>query len=461
MTRKLKRRTVLRHAIAGTGAFIILPAARSAFSYQANEKVAYAAVGIGNRGSYLAQTLARIGGRPVVLCDADRTKVAPLVQKFGDVRVYQDLRKMFDECEKDIDAVVVATPDHVHAVASAMAIRRGKHVYCEKPIAHDVREARTLRLLAAEHKVATQMGNQGMASDSFRRTLEAIEDGAIGVIREAHVWFVGGGTGPRQLPTDTPPVPPDLDWNAWLGPAAERPYHPQYVYGWGGWYDFGTGMLGGGGSHSLNLTFKALQLRQLWDGPASPDKHIRVESTIPEKAPHGFPRWQFLRYHIPARGTLPPAVIYWYNASEEELRRQGIWAKLEAIAGRDLEWKDGSWTPRSGTLLVGEKGVVHTNAHNSVCQLLPVEKFPNQAGLPRRYPHTPGHEYEFIAACRAQARCFSDFDHAGPVIELLLLGNVAGLCDEPLVFDPVEGRVVNNPEADTLLRPPYRQGWAL
>jgi len=461
MKGKIGRRSFLRNSAVTCGSMLVLSSGRTAFSYQANEKVAYAVVGVGSRGSYLAQTFARIGGQPIALCDANEGKIAPLVSKFPSVRVYRDMRKLFDEREKELDAVAVATADHAHAVASAMALRRGKHVYCEKPIAHDVREARTLRLLAAEAKVATQMGNQGMATDSFRRTLEAIEDGAIGVIREAHVWFVLGGSGPRQLPTDTPPVPPELDWDAWLGPAAYRPYHPQYVFGWGGWWDFGTGALGGAGSHGMNLTFKALRLRQLWDGPASPEKRIRIESTIPEKAPHGFPRWQHVRYHIPARGNMPPAIIYWYNAPREQLERQGVWSKLEEIAGRDLVWKDGSWTPESGSLLVGEKGVVHTNGHNSVCQLLPLEKFPDQSGPPKRYPHSPGHEREFILACKGEARCFSEFDHSGPVIELLLAGNVAGRFDEPLEFDPVECRIVNNAEADALLRPPYRQGWAL
>ncbi len=461
MVRKMNRRTLLRISALNGGCLLVVPSARSVFSYQAHEKLAFAVVGVGSRGTSLAQTFARIGGRLTAICDADQAKMAPLMRKFPGVHAYQDMRRMFDAREREIDAVVVATSDHAHAVASAMGIRRGKHVYCEKPMAHDVREARMLRLLAAEHKVATQMGNQGMATNSFRRTLEAIEDGVIGTIREAHVWFVGGGSGPRRVPTDTPPVPAELNWDAWLGPAAYRPYHPQYVYGWGGWWDFGTGWLGGGGSHSLHLSFKALGLRKLWEGPPGIDRRIRVESVIPEKAPHGFPRWQFVRYYIPARGNRPPAVIYWYNAEEHELRRQGIWAKLQEIAGRDLEWKDGSWTPRSGTLVVGDKGVVHTNAHNSSCQILPLEKFPSQTDPPQRYPETPGHEHEFIAACRGQTRCLSEFHHSGPVIELLLAGNVAGRFDEPLEFDPVECRITNNAEADAMLRPPYREGWSL
>jgi len=454
------RRGFLRRVSAAT-ACLILPSSRTAFSYESNEKVCYAAVGLGKRGSYLAPTFARIGGELAVLCDANQERIGPFAQKFPKASVYRDFRHMFDECEKSIDAVVVATPDHTHAVISAAAIRRGKHVYCEKPIAHDVREARVLRELAAQKKVATQMGNQGMATDSFRRTLEQLEDGVIGHIREAHVWFVFGGSGPRQPPQDTPPVPSGLDWDAWLGPAAERPYHPQYVSGWGGWWDFGTGCLGGGGSHSLHLTFKALGLRQLWNPPHNSEKRIRVESEIPEKAPHGFPRWQFVRFYIPARGDQPPATIYWYNADEAELHRRGVWKKLEDIAGRDLEWKDNSWTPRSGTLIVGEKGVVHTNAHNSVCQILPADKFPQQAGRPKRYPHVAGHEYEWLNACRGQGSCLSQFDHSGPVIELLLVANVAGRFDEPIEFDPVECRIIGNAEADALLRPPYRTGWSL
>jgi len=461
MSRSLNRRSFLSGATAGIAACWILQSSRSAFSYEANEKVGFAAVGLGNRGSYLAPTFARIGGELIALCDANQSRIAPFAQKFPKATVYRDFRKMLDECEKRIDAVVVATPDHTHAVISAAAMHRGKHVYCEKPIAHDVREARVLRELAAQTKVATQMGNQGMATDSFRRTLEQIEDGVIGHIREAHVWYVFGGGGPRQLPKDTPPVPAELDWDAWLGPAAERPYHPDYVSGWGGWWDFGTGCLGGGGSHSLNLTFKALALRELWNPASGVGKRIRIESEIPEKAPNGFPRWQFVRFHIPPRDGRPAATIYWYNANEDELQRQGVWKKLEDIAGRDLEWKDNSWTPRSGTLLVGEKGVVHTNAHNSVCQILPLDKFPNQSGPPKRYPHVAGHEYEWLDACRGRVASLSNFDHSGPVIELLLAANVAGRFDEPIEFDPVECRIVSSAEADALLRPDYRAGWSL
>ncbi len=461
MIAKRTRRAVLKGlAVAGAG-WWILPRSASAFTYEVNEQLAIAAVGLGSRGKWLAESFPRLRERVVAVCDSNRSRIDEVKKQLGDAEVFQDYRKMLDALDQRLDALVVATPDHTHAIISAAGIRRNKHVYCEKPIAHNVREARELRLLAAQMGVATQMGNQGMATDSFRGTLEFIEDGGLGEIREAHVWFVFGGSGPRTLPTDRPPIPPELDWDVWLGPAAERPYHPEYVFGWFGWWDFGTGCLGGGGSHSLNLSFKALRLRTLWDGPGAPSGIIKIVSQIPERADHGFPRWQVVQFHIPPRGNMPPAVIHWYNGSEEELKRQGIWQKLEEIVGGDLEWKDGSWTPRSGTLLVGSKGVVHTNAHNSVCRVLPADKFEGAVKPPRRLPHVAGHQQEWIAACKGRGVPISNFDHSGPVIELLLAANVAGRFDEALEFDPAACRIVNSAEADALLRPPYRSGWSL
>jgi hypothetical protein len=304
------------------------------------------------------------------------------------------------------------------------------------------------------------MGNQGMATDSFRRTLELIQDGAVGEIREAHVWYVFGGSGPRERPTETPPVPAEIDWEVWLGPAPFRPYHPSYLTGWGAWRDFSTACLGGGGSHSINLTFKALNLVALWDGGDAPGT-IRVEAETSERCPENFPRWEIVRFDIPARGPLPPARIHWYNAAEPELVRQGVWAKLEQIAGRPLEWKDNSWTPRSGSLLVGSKGVVHTNAHNSVCALLPEKDFPNTGGPPQRLPRSGSHEREWQQACKGQATPISNFDHSGPAMELLLLGNIATLVGRPIEFDPAALKIVGDDEADRALHPPRREGWPL
>jgi len=321
--------------------------------------------------------------------------------------------------------------------------------------------------------VATQMGNQGMAANSFRRTLELIQDGAVGEIREVHVWFVSAGSGPLQRPKETPPVPDYVDWDLWLGPAPFRPFHPSYLKpgyaakpgdvtleGCTRWRDFSTGCLGGGGSHSINLAFKALDLRTLWDGGQAKGA-IRVEGEFSEPCPENFPRWQSVRFDIPARGSLPAARIHWHNAADEILQQRGIWERLEKIAGRPLEWKDGSWTPRSGTLLVGSKGVVHTNAHNSSCALLPEKNFPKAGGPPQRLPRVGNHLEEWLQACKGGPTPMSNFDHSGPVMELLLLGNVASLVGQPFEFDPVACKIVNHAEADRALRPPPRKGWSL
>lgn len=459
MSCQTNRRGFLKSAALPAAGWMILGSARSARSYQANEKLNVAVVGIGKRGRWHVSVVPRVGQNLVALCDANHQFASDVFKKHTAVPKYRDFRKMLDEMDRQIDALVIATPDHTHAVIAARAMKRGKHVYVEKPIAHDVDEARTLRRIANEQKVASQQGNQGMATDSFRRTLELVREGAIGEIREAHVWYVFGGSGPRQRPEGTPPVPDDLNWDCFLGPAPFRPYHPSYVAGWGAWREYGTGCFGGGGSHSINMAFKGLNLGVLWEGEGKGP--IRVETEIPQPCPENFPQWQVSRFDIPARGSRPPAQIHWYNAPEQELKRQGIWDRLEKIAGRSLEWKDGSWTPRSGTLLVGTKGVVHTNAHNSVCALLPETDFPNAGGPPHSFPSVAGHQQEWVAACKGGPEPLSSFNHSAPAIELMLLGNIASLVGEPLEFDPLAGKIANNGEANRALRPEHREGWAL
>ena len=456
-TRQTRRRFLRSASLAGI-ACTILPRSSSAYGYTANEKLNVAVIGLGSRGTYLFNTFLRLENL-VAICDANRNRLTEALKRQPAMRHYQDYRKLLDELQRQLDAVVIATPEHTHAIISTAAMKRGKHVFCEKPIAHDVLEARTLRQVAAQCKVATQMGNQGMATDSFRRTLELVLDGAVGEIREVHVWFVFGGSGPMQRPKDTPAVPDYIDWDLWLGPAPYRPFHPSYLSGWGAWRELGTGCLGGGGSHSINMAFKALRLGELWESKES-EVRIRVETETSGPCPENFPHWQIVRYDIPARGPLPPARINWYNAAEEELKRQGIWQRLEKIAGRSLEWQD-SWTPRSGSLLVGSKGIVHTNAHNSICELLPKGDFPNAGGPPQKLPRAGSHERDWLSACRGGAAAMSNFGHAGPAMELLMLGNIASLVGKPFQYDPLAGRIADNAEADRALRCAYREGWTL
>jgi len=475
MKSPLSRRAFL--ASSSCTGLLILRNSSSARSYQANQKLNVALVGAGVRGMHFVGAIPRIGENLVTVCEVNRNRVTEPLKKLPEVRKYQDFRKMLDEMDRQIDAVVVATPVHTHAVIAAAAMKRGKHVYVEKPIAHDVAEARHLREIARQQKVATQMGNQGMATDSFRRALELIQEGAVGEIREGYVLFGSGGTGPLERPKERPPVPEHLDWDLWLGPAPFRPYHPCYLTpdfpmaltphdlalrGWNRWRDFGAGALGGAGSHSINLAFKALNVGALWEGATK--GMIRVETEISERCPENFPRWQIVRFDLPARGSLPSARIHWYNTWEPEIERQGIGKRLEKTAGQPLKWErrgSWSWSPNSYSLLVGSKGMVHTNFHNSVCVLLPERDFPKAGGPPQRLPRSGSHEREWAQACKGGPTPLSNFDHSGPVMELLLLGNIAALVDKPLEFDPVAMKIVNDAQADGLLKRRYRQGWSL
>jgi len=476
MITHVNRRRFLAGVAVGGAGLIILPHAASARSYRANEKLNIALVGVGSRGKHFLRAIPHIGENLVALCDVNQQKTDGPSKDLPGTRKFRDFRKMFDAMEREIDAVVVATPVHTHAVIANAAMRLGKHVYVEKPVSHDVAEARAMRDLARRQNVATQMGNQGMATDSFRRTLELIQDGAIGEIREAHVLFESGGTGPMERPQEKPPVPETLDWDLWIGPAPMRPYHPGYLnpdfpgaggrdfrpelIGWNRWRNFGGGALGGAGAHSINLAFKALNLQALWDDEG-PRRTIRVETEISERCSDNFPLCQIVHYEIPAHGSRPAAAIHWCNAWHAEIERRGILKRLEEKAGQKLAWESGSWSPHSFLLIEGSKGIALTNFHNSVCKLLPEEDFPDAGGPPQRLPRSGSHEREWVAACKGGPRPMSNFDHSGPVVELLLLGNVAALVDGPLEFDPVACRLLGNEEADRMLLRTYRDGWSL
>jgi len=474
MSYRINRRVFLKTATYGATGWWILEHSRSAWSYQANGKMNIALVGAGERGRGYVNKVARANHNLAAICDVNQRRLQSFVNLPPSVRKYQDFRKLFDEMDRRIDAVIVVTTDHNHAAVAAAALKRGKHVYCEKPLTHDVGEARALRQIANEHKkLMTQMGNQGMSTDTFRRVLEQVQQGAVGEVREVHVWFSGfGGSGPRPRPTDTQPVPDHLDWDLFLGPTPFRPYHPSYVSAWGNWRQFGTGMLGGGGTHSIHMAFRGLNMGALWDGKGEADAHIRVEAEVSELCPDNYPRWQIVHFDIPARGPLPPVRINWYNGSDEFFVQRGILERMEKIAGRSLDWGSG-WVPKSGSLLVGSKGIVHTNAHNSKCALLPERDFPNQGGPPQTIPASGAQPTisdgaadqqqftEWADACKGGRVPFSNFDYAAPATELLLLGNIATLIGEPLEFDPVACKITNNAEADRAIRPVRREGWSL
>jgi uncharacterized protein YukE len=487
MISRFSRRSFLRNTALGGAGLLILKDSRAAGSYQANEKLNVALVGVGGRGVWFVDTIPQMEN-VVALCDVDSRRINDAFQRWQESaeryaasphdwerkaaesykrlteakpKTYRDFRRMLDEMGKEIDAVVVATPDHTHAAASAAAIKAGKHVFCEKPLTRTVGESRALRELARKHKVATSMGNQGTASGQFRRALELIRDGTIGQIKEVHVWNTDGGADRKQPPGEEP-VPDWLDWELWLGPAAFRPYHLEWLNR-NLWRDFGTCQLGNWASHSANLAFMALKVHELWLGNQTKDSRpiiIRVEAKCSGINKLSFPRWEIITWEIPARAEFPPIVFTWYNGVSA-----GVRELLEGLIGDGLDWgdkKEKKWMDHAGAIIVGNKGRIHTTGHNMTFRLLPQEQFAGvEKDRPVKVEPSRGHEMDWFVACRGGKPAWANFDYASALNEFLMLGNVATQFEGKLEFDPVAMKIINNAEADTLLRCEYRQGWSL
>lgn len=467
MNKSYSRRSFLKTSAASCAGVLVLENSLSLRTYAANEKLNLALVGVTGRAGWFVQTMPGLGCSMVAMCDVNLHRAGPVFAKYPAAQKFRDFRVMLDKMAREIDAVTVAIPDNTHAVAAMAAIKRGKPVLCEKPLTHDVFESRALRLAAREFKVATQMGNQGTSSEAFRRSVELIQAGVLGEVREVHAWKDGGGSGPREAPKGDVPIPDDLDWALWLGPAAERAYHPLWMK-WHGWRDFATGNLGNWAPHSMNLPFKALRLDTLWD-PNAPEEWrtksrpiVKVQAQV--SAIHGvsFPQWEIIRYDFPARGSMPPVRINYYNGSGNPEGRNVV----EKLMGRKLDWGDAGakkWDDHGGCLVVGSKGMIHTIAHNTTLTVLPEDKFKDfdQNSVPKTLPRSRGHEREWLDACKGGAPAMSNFDYSGPLTEFCLLGNVATLVEQPFDYDPIEGKVTDNPKANGLLRREYRKGWEL
>jgi len=430
MEYRTSRRHFLSVAAASGAGLLILGNSRSARSYQANEKLNIAAIGAGGRG---AANLSDVASENIVaLCDADERRAASSFARFPQARRYFDYRKLLDELDRQIDAVVVSTPNHIHAPASVTAMRMGKHAYCEKPLSHSLYEARVAARVAAEKKVATQMGTQIHATDNYRRIVELIRAGAIGTVREFHAWLPGArGAGDR--PKDTPPVPEGLHWDVWLGPAPERPYHSCYVpHDWHYWWDFGGGEYGNMGCHYLDLAFWALELRH----PTT----IAAEGPPPH--PESTPTQQYARYEFPARGDRPPVTLTWTQGTKPppifEQHKFPSWA----------------WG-----VFVGSEGMLLADYGQRL--LWPQEKFADYRPPEPSIPPSPGHHQEWIAACKTGSPTTCNFDYSGAVTETVLLGNVAYRVGRKLEWDAANMKFPNCPEADKYLQREYRAGWTL
>lgn len=436
MSKQINRRTFLKGAAASGFSFLFLRDSRSAFSYQANEKLNIAIIGCGGKGGGNMNDVA--GENIVALCDVNDNITAEAARKFTKAKVYPDFRKMLDRMHREIDAVVVSTPDHTHAPASAMAMSMGKHVYCEKPLTHSIHEARLLRDLARKHKVATQMGNQGTSGSGLREAVEVVRAGALGQVYEVHVWS-NRPVWPQGLarPEEVKPIPSELHWDLWLGPAPHRPYHDAYQpFKWRGWIDFGTGALGDMGCHTLNMPFMALDLRN----------PISVEAEVFEMTGETYPKRSIVEYIFPERNGLRTLRLKWYDGS--------LKPPADLLYGREL--------PGSGVLLVGDKGRLFSpDDYCGSYELLPHGKFTSYRKPDPTLPRSPGHHAEWIRACKGGEPAMSNFDYAAALTETLLLGNLAIVTGEPIYWDPESMKAINCSKADCLINRPYRKGWSL
>ncbi|MGP0065896.1 MAG: Gfo/Idh/MocA family protein [Isosphaeraceae bacterium] len=413
-----------------------------------NEKLNIAVIGAGGRGG---SNLQDVGSENIVaLCDVSEPAIERAARYHPGALRFQDYRKLYDRA-REFDAVVVSTTEHTHAFATLPALQMGKHVYCEKPLTHNVWEARIIREAAAKAKVATQMGTQIHAGDNYRRVVELIQTGAIGPVHDVHVW-VGRAWGRQskeasdrnhdivyvtERPKEASPVPKGLDWDLWLGPAPERPFNEVYYPGpkWYRWWDFGNGTMSDLGSHFNDLPFWALNLRA----------PLAIEAFGPPPHPEIAPASMRVTYEYGPRGDMPPVRLHWYQGEEKpELWKAGVIPK----AGWD-----------SGILFEGAKGMLLSSYTKNV--LLPEKDF-REFDRPKPFiPKSIGHHAEWILACKTGSPTTCNFEYAGWLTEANHLGNVAYRAGKRLEWDPVKLHAPNAPEADPFLHREYRKGWTL
>lgn len=450
-TASLTRRQFLRRASATTAALsvapLILPSrvlGRDGETAPSN-KINLACIGVGGRGGDDIRGLAP-HCNIVALCDVDSRRAAGTFAKFPAAKRFQDFRKMFDAMAASFDAVLVATPDHFHAVAAMAAIQHGKHVYCEKPLAHSVGEVRALMQAAHAAKVVTQLGNQGHSFGSIRDFAEWVQAGAIGQVHTIHAGSDAMNSGVDQLSRlkEQPAVPSTLDWDLWLGPAPFRPYHPAYLPGsWRGWTPFGNGTIGDWMCHVVDPVFWALDL-------GSPNTIVaKVKDYDPKTQGDAFPKGDLVTFEFPAKGKRGPVTLHWHGGNERVPRP----AEFEAD-DKDIG---------AGAVVIGDKGKIAYGSHgaNGV-RLLPAKRMDEFARPPKTLPRVRDHYADWIEAIRTGRKAGSDFAYGGPLTEIALLGVIAiKLAGTKLEWDAAKMRFTNSAEANACVNPPARAGWKL
>ncbi len=434
----LTRRAFLARGSLAAGATLALPRLTLAQG-SPNAKVNVGFVGVANRAGDNLNEVARLADsvNVVALCDVDAKYLGAAKEKHPGAQTYADFRRLIDQ--KGIDAVVVSTPDHTHAVACAAALRTGRHVYCEKPLTRTISEARVVANLARQHRRVTQLGTQIHATANYRRVVELIQSKAIGLVREVHVW-VAASYGGMERPTDTPPVPAGFDWDLWLGPVEFRPYHPDYApFKWRNWWAFGGGSLADFGCHFMDLPHWALDLQHPLSAEPVDGPPVHPESTPP---------WAIVRYQHPARRssageTLPPVALTWYHGSKQP----------SFLTQEQAQYF------RSGVMFVGERG--NLLADYTRRQLLPEKDFADFKPPAPSIPDSIGHHKEWIEAIRSGGPTTCNFDYSGALTETALLGNVAYRLGRKIEWDARRLVSINDPAAEALIHHRYREGWAL
>ena len=426
-------------------AFTIVPRHVLGRGYRApSDTLNVACIGVGGMGRNDVTGMS--GENIYALCDVDWKQAESSFAAFPRAKRYRDYREMLDKEAKNIDAVTVSTPDHSHAAAAILAMRAGKHVYCQKPLARTLGEVRAMMDVARTTKVATQMGNQGHAGAGTRLLREVVEAGMIGTVKEVHYW-TNRPIWPQGMdrPTEAHNPPPTFDWNLWLGPAAERPYNPAYApFRWRGWWDFGCGALGDIAPHAMDAAFWTLDL-------GFPE---RIESETSPLYPETAPKISRIVYDFPARGARPPVKVVWRDGGLTPARPAGYPAEAQWPLGGDPGHQ----------LWIGTEGMLVADVYGDGVRLVDEAKNAELKAKPpaQKYPRTEGVHKEWIAACKGGPAAGSNFaGHAGPLTQMTLLGNLAVRMARPLTLNPATGDVTNATVPEEFVRPAYRKGWTL
>jgi len=457
VSEQVSRRGFLKATTGAVAAFTIVPRhvlggpGRTA----ASEKLNIAGVGVGGMGKNNLRACE--SENIVALCDVDGAYAAPVFERYPKAAKYRDFRQMLEK-QKDIDALIIATPDHTHAPVAMAAMKMGKHVYVQKPLTHSVYEARVLTEAARQYKAATQMGNQGHSGDAIRMVCEWIWDGAVGPVHEVHAW-TNRPVWPQgeevDRPKETPPVPATLDWDLWLGPAPYRPYHPTYLpERWRAWWDFGTGSLGDLGCHILDPVFWAMKLKHPVSVEACTSTYWHEFWKKTEPKNETYPRSTIVRFKFPAREGMPAMDLTWWDGGMMPPRP----AELEE--GRQMGDSDG------GLLFIGEKGTLMTGCFGSSPRLIPEMKMREYKKPAQTIDRIPdgmgGHEKDWVRACKGGKPASSNFGYSGPLSEMALMGNLAvRFPNKKLLWDGPNMQVTNDAGANGYVRRQYRQGWTL